>query len=247
VIVEPFIEDVGLYATNITIENSSYPIASLSYVYKIDVATGAFTPVPTSNCTVAAGGLSFTISTASAGDYYLYGYTYVGLSSIPSLTYSYDLNVAAAVVSNSNQIRDLDYKVDNLILVEKSRANIANLTLGAISSTTSFVAFVAPCACVLNKCSIVTKDAISANDTDYWTIALTDKGSAGSDSNSIASKTTKVTGGTAFAAYDAWDIGTLDPTHRVLASGDVVLLTFTKSASATAFAEAMASIEYMVI
>ena len=119
------------------------------------------------------------------------------------------------------------------------------LTLGAIAATTNFCAFIAPAAGSLNSCKIVTKDAITANDTNYWTIALVDKGAAGAGTDKIAEKTTKVTGGTAFAAYTAWDIGTLSATHKVLAAGDVVCLTFTKDASATAFAEAAVMLEFV--
>jgi predicted RecA/RadA family phage recombinase len=119
------------------------------------------------------------------------------------------------------------------------------IPLGAVSATASFVVFVAPVAGSLSQCLLVTKDAIVANDTNYWTVALVDKGADGSESNTIATKHTKATGGTGFGAYDAWDIGTLDPTHKVLAAGDAVVLTLTKSASATAFAEAAVMLEFL--
>jgi hypothetical protein len=105
IIVEPFIEDVGRYVTEITIENSSYPISSLDYVYKIDVSTGALSPVSISDCTVASGGLTFEISTATAGDYYLYGYNYGGLSRIASLTYTTNANLKASVNQNVVDIK----------------------------------------------------------------------------------------------------------------------------------------------
>jgi len=117
--------------------------------------------------------------------------------------------------------------------------------LGAVSSTTTFCVFVAPAAGYLNSCKLVTKNVIAANDTNYWTIALTDKGAAGAGTDTIASKTTKAEGGAAFASYTAWDIGTLSSTHKVLAAGDVVTLTLTKTESAVALAEAAVMLEFV--
>ncbi len=124
-------------------------------------------------------------------------------------------------------------------------SRVVSVPLGAVAATTSFIAFVAPVAGSLNKCYLVTKDAIAANDTDYWTVSLVDKGAAGAGIDAIATKDTKATGGTAFAAYTAWDIGTLSATHKVLAAGDVVLLTLTKAGAATAFAEAVCVLEFL--
>lgn len=129
--------------------------------------------------------------------------------------------------------------------INKAAYATTMLPLGAIAATANFCVFIAPAAGSLNACSIVTKDAIAAHDTNFWTIALTDKGAAGAGTDVIASKTTKVTGGTAFAAYTAWSIGTLSATHKALAGGDVVTLTFTKDASATAFAEAAVMLEFI--
>ena len=61
----------------------------------------------------------------------------------------------------------------------------------------------------------------------------------------IVEKTTKETGGSALVAYKALDLGTLNATHKVLAAGDVVLFTATKSGSATALAEAALMLEFL--
>ncbi len=124
-----------------------------------------------------------------------------------------------------------------------SRAII--VPLGAVTATTSQVAFVAPTAGTLNAAKIVTKDAVAANDTNYWTFVLTDKGAAGTGTDKIVEKTTKVTGGSALVAYKALDLGTLNATHKVLAAGDVVLFTATKSGEATALAEAALALEFL--
>ncbi len=124
-------------------------------------------------------------------------------------------------------------------------SRVVVVPLGAVSATTSFCVFIAPVAGVLNQCKLVTKNAIAANDTNYWTVTLYDKGSDGSASNKIAEKTTKATGGEGFGAYDAWGIGVLNATHKALAAGDVVVLTLTASGSATAFAEAAVMLEFL--
>lgn len=124
-----------------------------------------------------------------------------------------------------------------------SRAII--VPLGAVTATTSQVAFVAPTAGTLNAAKIVTKDAVTASDTDYWTFVLTDKGAAGTGTDKIVEKTTKATGGSALVAYTALDLGPLNATHKVLAAGDVVLFTATKSGEATALDEAALMLEFL--
>lgn len=118
------------------------------------------------------------------------------------------------------------------------------IPLGAVSATTSQIAFVAPCAGVINSVKLVTKDAVTADDTNYWTFTLTDKGT-GAGVGKIVEKTTKITGGSALAAYVALSLGTPDATHKIMAIGDVVLFTATKTASATALAEAALLIEFL--
>lgn len=118
------------------------------------------------------------------------------------------------------------------------------IPLGAVSATTSQIAFVAPCAGVINSVKLVTKDAVTADDTNYWTFTLTDKGT-GAGAGKIVEKTTKSTGGSALAAYVALSLGTPDATHKIMAIGDVVLFTATKTASATALAEAALLIEFL--
>lgn len=238
--VEPFVEDVALYGTNITIENSAYPIDSLSYVYRINVANGALTPIALSSCTVAANKLSFTITGAAVNEYYLYGYTYSGLSTVPDLTYSYTAEI-------QEQLKVLDQKIETLNAIEKKRMMTAPVTLGSISATTTQICFIAPASCAIQSFQLCNGGAIAASNTDYWTFALVDKGSDGTASNTIVTKSTQVTGGQAIAAYDAYDLGTMDMTHRVLAEGDVVVLTITKTGSATALTEARGILRFTLL
>ena len=100
IIVEPYVETITGYTTTITIPDTTKPISSLVWVNKITQSTNARTPISISSCTVASDGLSFTISGAAAGEIYEYGYNYIGLSTIPTLTYSLASTVKA-VVNNS--------------------------------------------------------------------------------------------------------------------------------------------------
>ena len=140
------------------------------------------------------------------------------------------------------KILNANVTAPKLSAVANSRAII--VPLGAVAATASQVVFVAPTAGTLNAAKIVTKDAVAANDTNYWTFALVDKGATGAGTDKIVEKTTKATGGAALVAYKALDLGTLNATHKVLAAGDVVLFTATKAAEATALAEAALMMEF---
>lgn len=145
--------------------------------------------------------------------------------------------------SNGLQVKDEGITAAKLTDTANSRAVI--VPLGAVSATTSQVVFVAPTAGTLNAAKIVTKDAVTADDTNYWTFALTDLGAAGTGTDKIVEMTTKETGGSALDAYTALSLGTLDVTHKVLAAGDVVLFTATKAASAVALANAAIMLEFL--
>ena len=149
----------------------------------------------------------------------------------------------AANAVTTAKILNANVTAAKLSAAANSRAII--VPLGAVSATTSQVVFVAPTAGSLNAAKIVTKDVVAANDTNYWTFTLTDLGAAGAGTDKIVEKTTKATGGSALAAYTPLSLGTLSTTHKVLAAGDVVLFTATKSADATALAEAALMLEFL--
>jgi hypothetical protein len=237
------LEVVDVYQDKLNVDDTDYPIDSLEEVLEVDEETGAMTPVDISDCTIASGGLSFTYSGATVGKYYWYSYLSPSANfTLPALQYTYGVNLGAKVDSNTDQISVATKMIQDLVKTEKYRSFVANVTLGAVSATTTLISFIAPFDCELVDINIATKDAISANDTNYWTIDVAD-----ADSNTIASKTTKETGGEGFSAYTAWNIGALDTDYNRLSAGEVVKLTLTKTASATALAEALATIKYKVV
>ena len=132
---------------------------------------------------------------------------------------------------------------DKLSIVANSRPVI--VPLGTVSANTSQVAFVAPTAGSLKAAKIVTKDAVAANDTNYWTFTLTNKGAAGAGTDKIVEMTTEATDGTGLEAYVALDLGTLNEAHKVLAAGDVVLFTAAATGTATNLTEAALMLEFI--
>jgi hypothetical protein len=87
----------------------------------------------------------------------------------------------------------------------------------------------------ITKVSFVAKDALAASDTNYVKWKVVNKGAAGAGTqvlvdDTAASNTTKVTGGTALAAYTPRDLtlATLTiGTERDVTGGDVLEITLT--------------------
>jgi hypothetical protein len=104
-----------------------------------------------------------------------------------------------------------------------------------VPATTSFSAIVPNVAGSVSKISFVTKTAVSANDTDYWTFSVLNKTRTKTMvDGTAAANSTKATGGSAMVAYTKRDLtlsGTAD--DLVVAAGDVLEITITKAASAT--------------
>lgn len=93
---EPVIADIGVYATELTIFNTAYPITSLESLYKIDMTTGEQLELNPATAVIASGGLSFTHASLAASD--LVGFTYFFAHALPygENTYTYyDSNVVA--------------------------------------------------------------------------------------------------------------------------------------------------------
>jgi hypothetical protein len=61
-----------------------------------------------------------------------------------TLSHNYGTNIRADVNNLYTEIANIDRKIETVSAVEKARINIAPITLGAISATTTFIAFVAP-------------------------------------------------------------------------------------------------------
>jgi hypothetical protein len=120
------------------------------------------------------------------------------------------------------------------------RTNNIPMNLGTISATTNPLKIVAvmPRKGTITGVDLIVNTAITANDTNYWTFALTNKSTDGSSSTVLLAatdaNTTKATGGIGLAAYDTTAL-TLSSTTADLNfnAGDVITLTATKATSAS--------------
>jgi hypothetical protein len=111
----------------------------------------------------------------------------------------------------------------------------------AISATVTVFIGKMPVKGTVVGASIVSDTAVTASDTNYWSLQVTNKGQAGSGSTAIATKTTMATGGVSLTAYVEQALalsGT--PANLVVAAGDIIVLTLTKTASATTMATLLA-------
>jgi hypothetical protein len=90
---------------------------------------------------------------------------------------------------------------------------------------------------------IIDAATITADNTDYDTFTLTDRGTGGA-SNTIAQITTKVTGGTAVTAWTPASMGTISATHGVLLEGDSVSFDKTHANAGKVTTEMVVVIRY---
>lgn len=120
---------------------------------------------------------------------------------------------------------------------------LSSVYFGTIAAGTSDErpVFIAPYDCELIIVQLVNASAIATDAVSYTTVALLDKSSTGASDNQVAAISTDTT---AFAAFDSVSIGTLDATHKLLTSGDVVSLKKTDTAGGTATDEMMVMITY---
>lgn len=87
--------------------------------------------------------------------------------------------------------------------------------------------------------------AIAASDTDFWTVALR-RIRANGTAVTLASLTTKTTGGVAIAALTGWTLDNVawPASLRHLNKGDVLALTFTKTGAPANLADGSVAIRY---
>lgn len=146
IVIETFCKGEGYYNSGVTIDNTSYPINRLLYINKRNVTTGTITEVSTSTATIASNGLSFTLSGGATGDYYEYGYNYYNLGTDGTLAYSYNVNTKAQLNKNTEDIANLDTKIQDLKLFEDARFDgvwrdyfISGLALGSGASAPDLI------------------------------------------------------------------------------------------------------------
>lgn len=114
------------------------------------------------------------------------------------------------------------------------------------SATISYTVLHAHFALTVVSFSLVNQDAnMAASDTDYWTINLR-KISAGS-ATTIASKTTKATGGQAVTLAVPWTFDAVVFSNNTFAKDDVLNIEFVKTGAATNWTRCSWSARYQPV
>jgi hypothetical protein len=137
----------------------------------------------------------------------------------------------ASKIRDFRNAREISYNADGTVrpegLVVAIQAGGGTQIPTAAGNTDLLV--VVPFAGVLTGAYFVGEDALAANDTNYVTFSITNKGAAGAGSAAMLAasdaNTTKATGGTAIAAADSRSL-TLTSTAAdlVVAAGDTLLV-----------------------
>ena len=116
IIIEPVVKEVNTYNNEITIKKAHLPIKVLESVYVIN-SDNSKTAIDISTCTIAPDGKSFTSTALTNSDNVEYTYFYdSSLSTLPTIKYSYPINLKAAVNSNTKAISNISESLYDLWL-----------------------------------------------------------------------------------------------------------------------------------
>ena len=138
--------------------------------------------------------------------------------------------------------------VDGAMLSAAAAVKTIEIPLGTISATTAFTIIAPADAAKVAAVVLAVKTTVAANDTNYWTVGVVNKGPAGSGTTAVLAttdaNTTKATGGSALAGYVARTLSLhATEANRNTAANDVLEVTLTKTASAANLEQATLKIE----
>jgi hypothetical protein len=108
---------------------------------------------------------------------------------------------------------------------------------GTLSATGDFVVPLPNVAGTISRIGLVVETTVAANDTDYWTFGVVNKGAAGGGTAVVvdataAANSTKATGGSACTAYVQRDLTLTGVAgDKIVTAKNVLLVTCTKAAS----------------
>lgn len=205
----------GLSVLTVSGGSLTLPPSTTSYI-EVDPATG----------TVSTNTSAFT-----AGRVPLYTVT-TGVATIATATNAKALLAAIGLASI----------VGSQLSLAASTKSIEIPLSGSISATTSISVICPDVAAILIKATFATATAVAANDTNYWTLSVVNKGPAGTGTTAMLaatdSNTTKATGGSAMSSFIKRD-ATLHGTagNLITAAGDVLVFTLTATGSPTAMTQ----------
>lgn len=124
-------------------------------------------------------------------------------------------------------------------------------SLADLSATTALNIVVPAGATKVKSVKIGVKTAITANDTNYWTFSLLNKGAAGNGTTAILgavdANTTKATGGSGLTAYVARTLTlTVTAADLLVTAGHILEFAATKTASGANLVELVVEVTFEV-
>ena len=135
------------YNFGIRVKDSNFPIASLVEIKKINLLTKEETAIDIADCTIVAGGLSYTCTALAEGDTVNTKYAYEFLSTRGDIAYTHPTSNNGQANSNTKMIGQLDAKVEQSLENIKSSPLVVNYFVaetGLASGFTGVAMFQAP-------------------------------------------------------------------------------------------------------
>jgi hypothetical protein len=156
------------------------------------------------------------------------------------------LTVSVSAAGIPNLYIDGNLTVNTHVL-ETTRDIVGTQTL---SATGNLALFSPKYKIKVKSAYILPGSAISANDSNYWTFTITNKGADGTGttellSNTAGINTTKSTGGFSLTAYKLQAL-TLTAANTTVTAGQVLLFTATKTGSASNLTDYSLVVDYEI-
>jgi hypothetical protein len=118
---QPAIAEAGIYASGLTILDSTYPIDSLESIYKVDFSTGLKTSMAVADAVIATDGLSFTHPSLANGDLVFFTYLYDDAFPVGESTITHYDSRYAVTDSGTGKVYKIGFAVtDGVISLTKT-------------------------------------------------------------------------------------------------------------------------------
>jgi hypothetical protein len=192
--------------------------------------------------TISAGSLLLTGSTTNYVELGRDGTVYANTSSFTAgrlpLWQIATGTSSITTVTSKKPLLQLPRLIKGEQLATAGKTKSITFRVGTLSATDATIALPLPnVAGTITRIAIEVTTTVAANDTDYWTFGVLNKGTGGSGSTVVvdstaAANSTKATGGSALTNFVQRDLTlTSTPADLVTAAKDSLLLTATKAAS----------------
>lgn len=163
----------------------------------------------------------------------------------------YEVVTSSSTITAISQVKSLvtalgPGSITGTMLSTAANTRNKEVQIGAVAATT-VVLTTAPVTGTLIGASIVDSTAITASDTNYWTVAIVNLGASNAGTQAMlantAANTTKATGGSSMGANTPF-AQALASTSLAVTKGDVLQITLTKTAAATSLTEAALDMDF---